>query len=150
MAYPYQSYQAPYQNFYPFPQTMQTNQQVQNYSPVINQSGIVWISGEQEAAMYPIAPNNAVALWDQSGKAVYLKQADASGKPTMRVYDLVERVQTAQSADGKTIEYATKNDLSAILSAYDAIKADIETIRGDLYGIAGKKKSVKKTEDDDE
>lgn len=134
-----------------FPSTFQPLYQPQ--MPTIQQPnppGIVWVSGAQEAAMYPIAPNNAVALWDQSGKAVYMKQADASGKPSMRVYDLVERVQTAQTTDGKTIEYATKNDLSAILSAFDAIKADIETIRGDLYGIAGKKKSVKKTEDDDE
>ena len=66
MAYPYQSYQNPYQQgYYPMYQQPQYQQpiqqtvqpQTQSYSPAINQSGIIWISGESEAAMYPIAPN---------------------------------------------------------------------------------------------
>lgn len=173
MAYPYQSYQNPYQQGYyqmyqqpqyqqpvqqPIPQTAQ-----QTYSPVINQNGIIWISGESEAAMYPIAPNNAVALWEKSGKTIYLKSADATGKPTMRVYDLVERAETAsessEKADGKTDEYAKKSDLAAVVGVVKGfdellgtLKSDIDTIKGDMYGIAGKKKAKKQVEvvEDDE
>ena len=114
--------------------------------------------------MYPIAPNNAVTLWDKSGKTVYVKQADATGKPTITVYDLVERIETASdgtSASGdKVPAYATKDELSAVLSVvkgFDSLisgmKSDIEKMSGDLYGIAGKKRAVKKptevTEDDE-
>ena len=95
--------------------------------------------------MYPIAPNNAVALWDRSGKTVFIKQADATGKPSMKTFDLVERGEVQESAKMPVEEYATKKDLAAIL-------ADIETMRSDLYGVAGRKRSVKKAEvsEDDE
>ena len=66
---------------------------------------IMWVQGEQEALSYMVAPNSAVALWDSLAPVVYLKQADASGKPTIKIYDLVERSnrpiqpQQAQGAD---------------------------------------------------
>lgn len=161
MAYPYTSYQNPYQQgYYTYQQPMMQQPiqqpQQQNYSPVINQSGIIWISGEQEAAMYPIAPNNAVALWEKSGKTIYLKSADATGKPTMRVYDLVERSQSVSdgiSEQGdKLPAYATKDDLAAVVGVvkgFDeligSLKSDIDTMKGDMYGIAGKKKNAKKS-----
>lgn len=113
--------------------------------------------------MYPIAPNNAVTLWNQNEPVVYLKQSDASGKPSMKIYDLVERVETTQNvsngADGKTPVYATKDDLAAVVGAVNGLdgalttfKGEIETIKGDLYGIAGKKKSTAKKQEvaDDE
>ena len=107
--------------------------------------------------MYPVAPNNAVTLWNQTEPVVYLKQADATGKPTLKTYDLVERVQTVPVAsdgkDGKSIEYATKSDLTAVVGVVKGfddligtLKSDIETMKSDMYGIAGKKKSVKKAE----
>ena len=58
----------------PMPQPVQQNP--------IAQGGVQWVSGEQEARGYLIAPNSAVALWDSTAPTVYLKQADASGKPT--------------------------------------------------------------------
>lgn len=54
---------------------------------------IVWVQNEMEAANYLVAPNSAVTLWDSNAPVVYLKQADASGKPSMKTYDLVERTQ---------------------------------------------------------
>lgn len=152
----YPNYNNPYQqNYYqPNYQPPQNIVQPQSYSPAINQNGIIWISGESEAAMYPIAPNNAVALWEKSGKTIYLKQADATGKPTITVYDLVERAHSAsETSDNKTTEYATKSDLSAVVGVvkgFDelitSIKSDIDTMKGDMYGIAGKKKAKKTAE----
>ena len=161
MAYPYTSYQNPYQQgYYPYQQMQQPVMQQaqpmqtqQTYSPAINQNGIIWISGESEAAMFPIAPNNAVALWEKSGKTIYLKSADATGKPTMRVYDLVELSQNA--SDGVTEQtpaYATKDDLATVVGVvkdFDALigtlKSDIDSMKADMYGIAGKKKTTRKT-----
>ena len=166
MAYPF--YQSPYQQFggyYPQgyqpaaqPQMVQPQQMQPTQMPVANQapstSGIIWVSGAQEAQMYPVAPNNAVALWENSGKLIYLKQADATGKPTMRIYELVERSEVPPTASGaadeKTHDYASREDVASLAGAVKGILGDIEQMKGDLYGVAGRKKTVKKevTEDD--
>lgn len=157
---PYQPiYNQPYQQMYQQPVVQQPAQMSVANQPVQTSNSIIWVANEKEAAMYPIAPNNAVTLWSQSEPVVYLKQADASGKPTMKIYDLVERAETAQngtSADGvKTSAYATKDELAALVTAVrsidgvvSSVRSDMETMKGDLYGIAGKKKVVKKEESD--
>lgn len=173
MAYPYQSYQNPYQQgYYPMyqqpqyqqpiqqvPQNVQTQQPVQ---PTVYSNGIIWVGNEHEAEMFPVGPNNAVALWESSGKRAYMKKADATGKPTMTVYDLVERseaVESNEKPDGKTDEYAKKSDLAAVVGVvkgFDellgSLKSDIDTMKSDMYGIAGKKKAKKPVEvvEDDE
>lgn len=166
MAYPYynyNNYNNPYQGYYQpmyqpvqqqpmMAQQPQQNVTAQSYSPAINQSGIIWVSGIGEASAYPIAPNNAVALWEKSGKVIYLKSADATGKPTMTVYDLVERDQSASdAASEQNTEYATKSDLSAVVGVVkgfdellSGIKSDVDAMKGDMYGIAGKKKTTTK------
>ena len=138
------TYQQPYYAYNPVPQ-QPVQQQPQ-------QSGIIWIANEKEAALYPIAPNNAVALWSQSEPVVYMKQADASGRPSMKIYDLVERKDPETTAPA--VEYATKTDLNALIgtmqsfdSSISSIRTDLDVIRSDVYGIAGKKK--RKVEDDD-
>jgi len=166
MAYPF--YQSPYQQFggyYPQsyqpvaqPQMVQPQQMQPTQMPVANQtsstSGIIWVSGAQEAQMYPVAPNNAVALWENSGKLIYLKQADATGKPTMRIYELVERSEsscaTSGTADEKTPDYASREDVAALAGAVKGILGDIDQLKNDMYGVAGRKKTAKKevTEDD--
>ena len=140
--YPYYTpyYQTGYQPIMPQPA------QAQNLST----SGIIWVSGAQEAQFYPVAPNNAVALWENNGKTIYLKQADATGKPSIRVYDLTERTEVAPAApdqqDGKAPDYVTKSELAAIVDSVKSITNDVETMKCDLYGVAGRKKSVRKTE----
>lgn len=145
-----------------YPQQNQQMQQVQMSST--NQPSIIWISSENEALSYPVAPNNAVTLWSTAEPVVYLKQADATGKPTLKIYDLVERAKTSPKStleQGKEIvEYATKSDLVAVAGAvkgFDeligSLKADIETMKGDLYGMAGRKRGQArkpKTDEEDE
>lgn len=155
------TYQPPYPAYYPAayqqpviqqqtqPQTVQQTQQ--SFSPSPLQNNIIWVSGESEASMYPVAPNSAVDLWDKSGVTVYRKQADATGRPMMKIYDLVERSEAASPVSASTDgSYATKEDLSAVAGIVSSLKSDIETMKSDIYGIAGKKKAVKKTEGDDE
>ena len=131
--YPYYGYQ-PYQPYQP-PMTDQLMQLRQNqYQPNMQQvpqqqaPSIVWVQSEAEAMTYPIAPNNAVTLWDSNAPVIYLKQADASGKPSMKIYDLVERnsrpVQTMQT---QAVEYATKDELAALAARLDAITTTKES-----------------------
>lgn len=131
--YPYYGYQ-PYQPYQPpmADQLMQLRQS--QYQPNMQQvpqqqaPSIVWVQSEAEAMTYPIAPNNAVTLWDSNAPVIYLKQADASGKPSMKIYDLVERnsrpVQTMQT---QAVEYATKDELAALAARLDAITTTKES-----------------------
>ena len=145
-----------YNNY--FPATYQPYQQsyyqpVQQVQQPVQQtpqpSSLIWVGSYAEAQMYPVAPNAALALWDSSSPAIYLKQADASGRPTLKTYDLVERAEAPVPQEDKVSAYATKDDLATFKAALDALKGDIETMRGDIYGIAGKRKATKKAEDDE-
>ena len=89
----------------------------------VAQSGVQWVSGEQEARNWMIAPNAAVALWDSSAPTVYLKQADASGKPSLKIYDLVERTETPRTALHKNdVEFVTRKEFDALAALVGELK----------------------------
>lgn len=160
MAYPF--YQPQYQNYFPTTyQQMPQYQQppIQQAQPVQQsattpQVSNVWIYSEDEVSTYPVAPNNAVRLWSANEPVFYLKCADATGKPSVKVYDIVERTSAAlEKPEKKLDEYAKKADLATLVEAVKdtngiiaSIKADIDTMKGDLYGVAGKRRAVKKSE----
>ena len=82
---------------------------------LVAQSGVQCVSGEQEACNWMIAPNAAVALWDSSAPTVYLKKADASGKPPLTIYDLVDRTETpSTSTQEKGVEFVTRKEFDAL------------------------------------
>ena len=88
-----------------------------------NQS-IIWIPNEQAPNDLIVAPNNAVTLWDMNAPVVYVKKADASGKPTMTTYDLVERAQAAPApaAPRKDMseEYVTRREFEELVAKLSA------------------------------
>lgn len=132
--------------FYQQPVYQQPVQQQSYQQPAQQtQTSMIWVSGEQEAQSYPVGPNAAVALWDSNGRTVYFKQADASGKPTIRVYDLTERAQSASGGvsaqDVKLPDYATKDELAALSASVEAFKGDLAKLRRAMK---------RKDEDDDE
>ncbi len=96
-----------------------------------NGQSMIWVNGEQEAMGYLMAPNSAVALWDSNSPTIYLKQADASGKPSMKTYDLVERTQ--RPAQAPTVEYAPLSlvkELEARLNELTVVKeTPIKTVK---------------------
>ena len=94
--YAYNPYINPYASPYnPQTQPMMQNFQQQQAMPQIQQqtpqNGFVWVDGIEEANNFYVAPNNAVQLWDKNSPCIYKKSADAAGKPTMQIFDLVER-----------------------------------------------------------
>ena len=114
--------------------------------------GIVWIGSEREAAMYPVAPNGAVTLWDQNAPVVYLKQADATGKPTLKTYDLVERTESSQDArNGATDDvYATKKELESVASAVKDIDGLLTSLTKEIDKLKAAKKMVRRYEEEDD
>lgn len=102
-------------------------QQMQAIPPMpqnpLPQSGVQWVTGEQEARSWMVAPNAAVALWDSTAPTVYLKQADASGKPTIKVYDLVERLASAPDTQkAPAAEYVTRKEFDALAALVSEMK----------------------------
>lgn len=113
--YPYYGYQ-PYQP--PVPDHL--TQLRQPYQPAQQQGqSIVWVPNEQEAFNYLVAPNSAVALWDSNNPVIYLKQADAAGKPSMKIYDLVERVQRPVQASPE--QYVTRKEFETLAARMDGL-----------------------------
>ena len=109
MAYNY-GFPATYQPMYPAAPVMQTQQPAQ---PQTQQNGIIWVQGEQAAKSYLIAPNTTVQLWDSEEKVIYLKSADASGMPSMKILDYTIRGD-ANTQAAPVAEYATKDELNAL------------------------------------
>lgn len=129
MAY-YNGFPATYQPMYQLPvvQPQQPAQQNQ-------QSGLIWVQGEAAAKSYLVAPGSTVQLWDSEEKVIYLKSADASGMPSMKVLDYTIR---GEEPEKPAEEYATKAEVAALAEK--------------IKELAAKKKPARviREEDDDE
>ena len=111
-------YSNPYQTYTPAPFQPQIPQNQPN-------NGIIWVSGLAGAKAYMVAPNSTVQLWDSEAQCVYLKSADASGMPSIKILDYTIRDQNPPQAplSQPVGEYATKQDLSALRAELEQIKA---------------------------
>ena len=100
------NYMQAFPQYYPQVGTPQTQQGSSN--------GPIWIQGEAAAKSYLVAPGTTVALWDSESQTIYLKTADASGMPSMRVLDYTIRDMPQQKNPVGGTEYATKADLEEL------------------------------------
>lgn len=107
-----------YNNYFPVtypqvqPMTYSQYQQIQT-------SGINWVQGIEGAKAYPVAPNANVMLMDSSANTFYIKSADATGRPTISLYDYEERkVGESTTTQNKTADFVTKEELYAILGGF--------------------------------
>ena len=97
------------------------------------QNSIIWVQGEAGAKSYLVAPNSTVQLWDSERQTIYLKSADASGMPSIKVLDYTirseapNRAAEAVQSIGQTNTY--KEDLEGIQSQIDALKRELEDLR---------------------
>lgn len=102
------------------------------------QGGVIWVSGEAGAKSYLVAPNNSVVLFDSEGQTIYIKSADATGMPSIKVLDYTVRETAKNGANspvntnvGNSQEYATKDDLRALSDRIDALKAKMKGMTTD-------------------
>ena len=125
MAYNYfpQTYQTPV--FYP----MQSNafQSVGNVGTNQQNSFVQWVQGENAAKSFPVAPNTSVPLFDSEANVIYIKSADASGMPSIKILDYTVRDNTPRTAEIKPQgDFVTHNELADIQKEIDALKAKFE------------------------
>lgn len=133
--YPYQDRLAQLQNQYQ--QVVNVPQMPQMQQPPQTNQGLLWVSGEVGAKSYLVAPNSTVLLMDSDSSRFYLKSADNSGMPSLRIFEYKEVNNMAQNApqDSRTSEnnldgrYVTRDE-------YDSLKRQYEEITARLDGMA--------------
>ena len=123
---------ATYQQMY-VPQYQYQPQQAQQ-----QHGSLIWVSGEAGAKAYLVAPNTTVQLWDSEAQVVYLKSADASGMPSMKVLDYTIRQSAANgpvtAPAAPTVnptEYATRAEFDALQGEINALKAQLKKEAGE-------------------
>ena len=108
---------------------------VQQQSQPSSQGGLIWVQGEAGAKSYLVAPNTTVALYDSENQTIYLKSADASGMPSMKILDYTIRdsAKNASNAQGnvvpgKSTMYATKEEIDGLENEIDGLRKQIEKL----------------------
>ena len=102
-----------------FPATYQPYYQPQPQNGANN--GLIWVQGEQAAKSYLVAPNTTVQLWDSEEKVIYLKSADASGMPSIKILDYTIRGDANRKAEAAP-EYATRDELNALAEKVEKLR----------------------------
>ena len=99
-----------YNSFYP------VGYQQPYYQPVQQNNGIIWVQGEAGAKSYLVAPNTTVQLWDSESQTIYLKSADASGMPSIKVldYKIRDAVRSAETPLKAPEQYATIDSIKEL------------------------------------
>lgn len=96
----------------------------QNQQPTQPQSnGLIWVQGEAGAKSYLVANGNSVLLMDSERQSFYIKSADASGMPSMRTFDYVERSAAPMPAQQPSVEYVTRGELNELAARVDELSA---------------------------
>lgn len=110
-------------NYNYYPQTYPYYQQPNN-------NGLTWVSGIESAKAWYIAPNTTVALWDSESQTIYIKSADASGMPSMKILDYALREPTSpveRVSDAK-VDYLTREDLNALYEQISDLRDEIDNL----------------------
>lgn len=127
-----------YPQMYPLYPQMQQQPQQPAPQPAAPQTGnIIWVQGEAGAKSYMVAPGASVQLWDSEDKVIYLKSADSSGMPSMKVLDYTIR-NDGQFTRGAPLDtemnYATKEDLDALKGQIESLKMRIGKLKKEAGG----------------
>jgi len=117
-----------YQQYYP--NTFNNYPINQNVGATQN-SALIWVQGEAGAKSYMVAPNQTVTLWDSEQNIIYIKSADATGMPSMKILDYTIRDDVSKTPKtAPNIDFATKDDVFSIQKQIDEIKANLSGRKG--------------------
>lgn len=134
--YPQMYYQPQYQ--VPYLQGTQMSQA--NQSQQIPNNNLIWVQGEAGAKSYLVAPNTTVQLWDSESQCIYLKSADASGMPSMKILDYTIRDNSPTNSPNSALNNQTINSTTyATRAEIEAVTAQIEGIKAQLDGLTAKR-----------
>lgn len=136
---------------------MPTQNQIQN-------GGFITVRSEAEARSYPVAPGTSVTFKHETAPYCYTKTMGFSQfeAPKFEKFRLVKEEENecqpgTEEKKNKEDLFATKDDLGKVVGALEEIdnmiktvRGDVDTMKGDLYGAIGKRKTIKKAEAEDD
>ena len=142
------TYQQPYQD-----RLTQLQNQYQQTAPQQINQGLLWVSGEVGAKSYLVAPNSTVLLMDSDSQRFYLKSADVSGMPSMRIFEYNEVTNTpssvvsAPNSHEKELDskYVTREEYEGLKRQYESIMQRLDSINNVADVEQPKSKSRKGT-----
>lgn len=103
-----------------------------NYQNQYQQNGIIWVQGEAGAKSYLVAPNTTVQLWDSESQTIYLKSADSSGMPSIKVLDYTVReapVRPTEAQKGEDGTNSLRDELKGLQKQIDSLREELEGIK---------------------
>ena len=110
-------------NFYP---QYQTQQYVppQYPQPQYQQNSIIWVQGIEGAKAYPVGAGNSVLLMDSDGQYLYIKSADNTGMPTLRIFEYTEITERKEVKAEKLdmSMFVTRDEMEEALSKLEVKK----------------------------
>jgi hypothetical protein len=119
-------------------------------TPQKTSNELIWVQGLEGAKGFLVAPNNTVVLWDTENPVIYVKSADASGIPSMRVLDFKERNGNSQNIGENAPKkhectcgdkFATKEQIKVLEGKINDLTAKYEEL---AYPIVEKPKTTTK------
>lgn len=141
-----------------FQPPMQTAQQPSAPQTQYQSGGFVEVKDYSEVEQFPVAPGNIVTFIRLDRKKMYTKSASHNQleAPVITAFKIIKEDSPEEVKDAPENIYATKEELITVVGAvkgFDeiigSIKADIDTMKGDIYGVVGKKKAVKKSKEEE-
>jgi hypothetical protein len=92
-----------------------------------------WVQGLAGAKSYLVAPNQTVDLWDSESQTIYVKSADASGLPTLKVLDYTLRDNSSNLAENNILnnerEFVSINDFKALESKLATLENELMSLK---------------------
>lgn len=104
----------------------------------------IWVQGEAGAKAYFVAANATVVLWDTESPTLYIKSADATGKPLdMDIIDLSRRSKNIDTMpqNPPTEHKCTCGDKFVLKKDFEALESEISALRDELNEIKAKPKT---------
>lgn len=86
---------------------------------------IIWVQGEAGAKSYLVARGETAVLWDSENPVIYIKSADMSGMPSMRVFEISEKVGAggvSQAKPTEAVDYVTRAEFDELKRQFDSIR----------------------------
>ncbi len=105
------------------PQTQQMQMPQTAVQAPTSQNQIIWVQGEAGAKSYLVARGETAVLWDSENPYIYIKSADMSGMPSMRIFEIAEKTGNQQVVAPKvdTIEYVTRTEFEDLKRQFDKL-----------------------------
>ena len=90
--------------------------------PQQNNDTNLFVDGEKEANLYPVAPGKSVFIMDKNSSVFYIKSVDQSGMPMpLRIFDYVERKSETKPEETAANNYVSKDE-------FESFKNEIRTL----------------------